>query len=63
MSEILLKEILTSIQNLTKKIDRLEWNLLDQRLPAVDPTPEEQKIIQEYESDKRQGTLTFSKFV
>lgn len=62
MSEALLKEILEGIFNLNKRIDRLEWLIMDLKIPLVDPTPEEQKIIEEYEKDKENDVLEFSKF-
>ncbi len=63
MSEALLKEILEGISNLNKRIDRLEWLIIDLKIPEVDPTPEERKIIEEYEKDKENGNLEFSEFV
>lgn len=35
---------------------------MDLKIPLVDPTPEEQKIIEEYEKDKENGALEFFKF-
>lgn len=52
MSETLLKEILEGIKRLNLKMDTLEWLLMDLKIPSVDPTPEEQKIIEECEKDK-----------
>ncbi len=36
---------------------------MDLKISEVDPTPEEQKIIEEYEKDKESGNLEFSEFV
>jgi len=40
-------------------MDTLEWLIMDLKIPFVDPTPEEQKIIEEYEKDKEAGKLEF----
>ena len=61
MSEMVLKEILEGINHLKKRIDRLEWLIMELKFPEVDPTPEERKIIQEYEKEKE--NLEFSKLV
>ena len=41
MAENLLKEILSEIRGLNKRLDRLEWLIIDTKLELVDPTPEE----------------------
>lgn len=61
MSEMALKEILEGINHLKKRMDRLEWLIMELQFPEVDPTPEERKIIQEYEEEKE--NLEFSKLV
>ncbi len=61
MSDLVLKEILEGINYLKKRMDRLEWLILELKFPEVDPTPEEREIIQEYEDEKEK--LEFSKFV
>ena len=63
MSETMLKEILEGIKRLNLKMDALERLLMELKIPSVDPTPEEQKIIEEYEKDKEQGNLKFKKFI
>jgi hypothetical protein len=63
VSDSLLKEILNEIKDLNKRLDRLEWLLLDSKLKFVDPTPEEIEIIEEYQKDKKLGTISFKKFV
>lgn len=61
MSDLVLKEILEGINQLKKRMERLEWRMMELKLPEVDPTPEERKIIQEYEDEKER--LEFSKLV
>ena len=61
MSELVLKEILEGINQLKKRMDRLEWLITELKIPEVDPTPEEQKIIQEYKDEKEE--LEFTKLV
>ena len=61
MSDLVLKEILEGINQLKKRMDRLEWLIMELKVPEVDPTPEERKIIQEYEDEKEK--LEFSKLV
>ena len=36
---------------------------MDLKIPEVDPTPEERKIISEYEKDKENGDLEFSELL
>ncbi|MHA2202430.1 MAG: hypothetical protein ACW991_01960 [Candidatus Hodarchaeales archaeon] len=61
MSDLVLKEILEGINHLKKRMDRLEWLIMELKFSEVDPTPEEQKIIQQYENEKEK--LEFSKLV
>ena len=61
MSDLVLKEILEGINHLKKRMDRLEWLIMELKFPEVDPTPEEREIIQKYEKEKEK--LEFSKFV
>jgi len=52
MSALVLKEILEGINQLKKRMDRLAWLIIELKFPEVDSTPEERKIIQEYEDEK-----------
>ncbi|MFW9857001.1 MAG: hypothetical protein ACFFFG_18270 [Candidatus Thorarchaeota archaeon] len=63
MSDAILKEILEGINALKKRMDRLEWLIMEAKVPEVEPTPEELEIIREYEKEKEEGKLEFSKFV
>ncbi|MHA2335421.1 MAG: hypothetical protein ACXAEU_25540 [Candidatus Hodarchaeales archaeon] len=63
MSDSLLKEILNGMNNLSKRMERLEWLILELKFPEVDPTPEEKNIIDTYEKEKKEGKVEYSKFV
>jgi len=63
MTEPMLKDILEGINELKKRMDRIEWLILDKGLKEDDPTPEELTIIKEYEKEKSEGKLEFSKLV
>ena len=63
MSEMLLNKILEEILNLNKRIDHLKWLIMDLKTPILDPTPNEQIIIDKYEKDKENGVLEFSEFI
>ena len=63
MTEPMLKDILEAINELKKRMDRIEWLILDKGFKEDDPTPEELVIIREYEKEKSEGKLEFSKLV
>ena len=63
MSDTILEEILEGITDLKKRMDRLEWLINDLKLPIVDPTPEEKKIIENYQKEREKGEVKFVKFV
>jgi hypothetical protein len=62
MTEPMLKDILEGINELKKRMDRIEWLILDKKFDEGDPTPEELAIIREYEKKKSDGKVEFSKF-
>jgi 5'-deoxynucleotidase YfbR-like HD superfamily hydrolase len=62
MSEAILNDILKEIKSLNKRMDRIEWLLMDSKIEVVDPTPEEVKIISEYEKEKSEGNIVFKSF-
>lgn len=63
MSEIVLKEILDGINNLKKRMTRLEWLLIELKFPEVEPTSEELDIIRDYEREKEKGEVEYSKLL
>ena len=63
MADNILKEILSEIKGLNMRLDKLEWLIIDSKLEVAKPTPEEIKIIDEYEKNKKEGTLSFKNFV
>jgi len=63
MSEAMLKGILEEIKRINQRMDSLEWLIMDLKIPIVEPTPEEQEIIEEYEKDKESGKLEFKEFI
>ena len=63
MTEPMLKDILEGINELKKRMDRIEWLIIDKGLKEDDPTPEELDIIREYKKEKSDGKLEFSKLV
>jgi hypothetical protein len=62
MSDAILNDILKEIKSLNKRMDRIEWLLLDSKIEEVEPTPEEVKIISEYEKEKSKGNIVFKSF-
>ena len=63
MSEPTLKDIIIEIQYLDKRLDKLEWLIIDSKLESVEPTSEEVEIIKEYLKEKKKGLISFEKFV
>ncbi|MHA1984983.1 MAG: hypothetical protein ACW967_11550 [Candidatus Hodarchaeales archaeon] len=63
MSDEILQEILNEIKGLNKRLNRLEWLIFDSKLETIDPSTEEVQIIEEYQNDKRNGAISFKKFV
>lgn len=63
MSEPTLFDVITEIKNLNKRLDKLEWLILDSRLESVEPTSEEVAITKQYLKEKKEGLLTFERFV
>ena len=63
MTEPMLKDILEGINELKKRMDRIEWLILDKGFKEDDPSTEELTIIREYEKEKLEGKLEFSKLV
>lgn len=52
MSDATLKDVLKEIEGLSKRMDHVEWLLIDSKI-------EEVEIISEYEKDKAQGKIEF----
>ncbi|MCK4847788.1 MAG: hypothetical protein KAT16_02055 [Candidatus Heimdallarchaeota archaeon] len=63
MTEPLLKAILEGINELKIRMKHLEWLILESRFSDDNPIPEELAIINEYEKEKLNGRVKFSKFV
>ena len=62
MSDAILNDILKEIKSLNKRMDRIEWLLIDSKIEEVEPTPEEVNIISEYEKEKSKGNIVFKSF-
>lgn len=62
MSDAILNDILKEIKSLNKRMNRIEWLLLDSKIEEVEPTPDEVKIISEYEKEKLEGNIDFKSF-
>ncbi|MBD3193194.1 MAG: hypothetical protein GF308_21350 [Candidatus Heimdallarchaeota archaeon] len=63
MSEALLNEILQEIKKLQERMTNVEWLLMELTLPEEEPTPEEEKIIKEYQKDKEKGKVKIERFL